>query len=364
MTAALAIFVPVVGQASEIFLRRHVEGLAPGRTVVIARRAAAEETATWGTSTPVLWLDPLLDEWGGVREREAVRQFLVGHDVRAALLEYLDIWLPFLPILRERHAVTVVHGHGYDLSARLRHEEWRRAYRAYNEVDVVVVPSAHSASRLFAIGLSRERLRVVPYGVESLPALPDRRPGPALRVLMVGRLVAKKNPLATLRACSVAADAGAQIDLSVVGDGPLREEMASAARRASFPMTMRGPLPNAEVLAAMGAADIFCQHSVVDPQTGDEEGLPVAILEAMANGLPVVSTRHAGIPEAVVDGVTGCLVEEGDVEAMAEGIVRLAADVVLRKRMADAARDRVAERFGLEQELHSLRQLLRVSTVG
>ena len=62
----------------------------------------------------------------------------------------------------------------------------------------------------------------------------------------------------------------------------------------------------------MEAADVLIQHSVVDPATGDEEGLPVAILEGMGCGLPVVATRHAGIPESVVEGETGMLVDEGD----------------------------------------------------
>lgn len=364
MTAELAIFVPVVGQPSEIFLKRHVEGLAPGRTVVVARRASPMGTATWATSTPVLWLDPLLDEWGGAKEREAVRDFLLLHDVRAALLEFLDIWLPFLPLLRERQAVTVAHGHGYDVSMRLRDDEWRQAYRSYDDVDALVVPSAHNASKLADIGLPADRIHVVPCGVE-LPSENTVRPtDDVLRVLMVGRMVAKKNPLATLRACAIASAAGARIDLTAIGDGPLWEEFKAMARRANFPVRMTGRVTNADVLAAMREADIFGQHSVVDPATGDEEGLPVAILEAMAHGLPVISTRHAGIPEAVVDGVTGYLVEEGDVQAMADGIMRLAADSGLRQQMATAARGRVADRFQLVQELRSLRRLLRMSTAA
>lgn len=364
MTAELAIFVPVVGQASEIFLKRHVEGLASGSTVLVARRAAPEETATWTASVPVLWLDPLMDEWGGAKERQAVRDFLLLHNVRAVLLEFLDIWLPFLPSLRERQVVTVAHGHGYDVSMRLRDDEWRRAYRVYDDIDALVVPSAHSASRLSDAGLSADRIHVVPYGVE-LPSETTVRPtDDVLRVLMVGRMVAKKNPLATLRACAIACAAGARIDLDAIGDGPLWEEFKATASRANLPVRMPGRATSADVLAAMRAADIFCQHSVVDPATGDEEGLPVAILEAMAHGLPVVSTRHAGIPEAVVDGVTGYLVEEGEVQAMADGIMRLAADAALRQQMATAACERVADRFQLRQEMHSLRRLLRLSTAA
>ena len=84
----------------------------------------------------------------------------------------------------------------------------------------------------------------------------------------------------------------------------------------------------------MNGADVFVQHSITDSHTGDQEGLPVAVLEAMASGLPVVATRHAGIPEAVVEGETGYLVEEGDIGAMAGHIARLAEDHTLRSKMA------------------------------
>jgi glycosyltransferase involved in cell wall biosynthesis len=95
----------------------------------------------------------------------------------------------------------------------------------------------------------------------------------------------------------------------------------------------------------LGETDIFIQHSRVDPATGDEERLPVAILEAMAHSLPVVSTHHAGIPGAVVDGVTGYLVPEGDSVGMAERIVELARNSKRRVQMGEAGWMRAKESF-------------------
>jgi glycosyltransferase involved in cell wall biosynthesis len=110
----------------------------------------------------------------------------------------------------------------------------------------------------------------------------------------------------------------------------------------------------------LSEADIFLQHSMTDPQTGDEEGLPVAILEAMAHGLPVVSTRHAGIPEAILDGVTGYLVNEGESALMAECLVTLARDVDLRQRMGEQGWLRAKELFSWKAERAGLLKIMKL----
>jgi glycosyltransferase involved in cell wall biosynthesis len=350
--------VPVLGQASETFLRRHVEALLPGGTVVVARGEARAEARTWRADVPTLLLDPLEDEWGGEIERATVDEFLRVHGVRSVLTEYLDVWLPFLDVFAGRGLTRVAHAHGYDVSMRLRDDYWRTAYRDYAGFDAVVAMSQCTRDRLIGIGLPADRLAVVPCGVD-LPELPPRRPaGSPVNVLLAGRLVAKKNPLATLQACARAATAGASLRVTVIGDGPLMPQIRAAA--ASMPsVDVRGAQPHDAVLEAMRRADLFCQHSIVDPQTGDEEGMPVAILEAMAHGVPVVSTRHAGIPEAVADGVTGLLVDEGDVAGMAECIRSLAADSARRHEFGRAGHERVASRFTWTRERDALLGLLR-----
>jgi colanic acid/amylovoran biosynthesis glycosyltransferase len=347
----LAVCVPVVGQPSESFLRRHVTELLPGRTVVIARRAAPPGQGTWSTDLPTLWLDALLDEWGGEAEQAAIRDFLDEHGVQAVLAEYLDMWLPFLPTFGQAGVRCVAHAHGYDVSVRLREDYWRSAYLAYRDAADVVTLSEISRTRLIDLGLAPEQVHVVPYGVDAPPASP-RPDRDEVHVLAVGRLVGKKSPLTTMEACR---RAGAR--LTVIGDGPLKEAMEHAAE--GLAVELRGAQPHESVLAAMREADVFAQHSITDPETGDEEGLPVAILEAMAHGLPVVSTRHAGIPEAVLEDVTGFLVDEGDVDAMAHRIVALAKDPDLRHQFGAAGRQRVQDRFSWAAERASLLSVLQ-----
>jgi colanic acid/amylovoran biosynthesis glycosyltransferase len=353
----LAVCVPVVGQPSESFLRRHVAELLPGRTVVIARRPAPADVATWSAQVPTLWLDALVDEWGGVREQAAVRDFLREHGVRAVLAEYLDIWLPFLPTFAQAGVRCVAHAHGYDVSVRLREEHWRSAYLDYRGTAEVVTMSQCNRARLLDLGLAPEQVHVVPYGVD-VPVAQSRPHGDPVHVLAVGRLVGKKSPLTTLEACRRAVALGARLHLTVIGDGPLRDELQQAATAAELTVELPGARPHDEVLAAMRDADVFVQHSVTDDKSGDEEGLPVAILEAMAHGLPVVSTRHAGIPEAVVEGLSGFLVDEHDVDAMAEHLSVLAADPDLRHRFGAAGRQIVLDRFTWDAERAGLLAVL------
>jgi colanic acid/amylovoran biosynthesis glycosyltransferase len=123
-------------------------------------------------------------------------------------------------------------------------------------------------------------------------------------------------------------------------------------------VTLHGAQPHDMVKQLLHQADVFLQHSITDPKTGDEEGLPVAILEAMAQSVPVVATRHAGIPEAVHEGVTGYLVEEGDTQGMAERLAALANDPDRRWSLAEAAWQRVKQHFSWDRERAHLLKVL------
>ena len=118
-----------------------------------------------------------------------------------------------------------------------------------------------------------------------------------------------------------------------------------------------GVCSQAEVAALMRQVRVFVQHSLVAAD-GDSEGNPVAVMEAQLSGLPVVATRHAGIPEVVVDGQTGLLVDEGDVQAMAAAMERLLQDSALCVRFGTAGRRHVEQRFTLEQHLTELSRFL------
>jgi 2-polyprenyl-3-methyl-5-hydroxy-6-metoxy-1,4-benzoquinol methylase len=129
-------------------------------------------------------------------------------------------------------------------------------------------------------------------------------------------------------------------------------------------VTLHGDQPHERVMAQMHDSCVYVQHSITDPQTGDAEGLPHIILEASAAGLPVVSTLHEGIPDEVQHGVTGFLVEEGDVDAMADCMTNLAQAPHMRKTMGTAAYEKIAAEFAMPVWMQRLRDCLTLSDTG
>ena len=164
----------------------------------------------------------------------------------------------------------------------------------------------------------------------------------------------------TLDAFRRGAKACPNIQFDYVGSGTLlpAAEQFILAFNLRDRVTLHRSQPSGMVQSLLKKADIFLQHSMTDPETGDEEGLPVSMLEAMANSLPVVSTRHAGIPEAVLDGCTGYLVEEGDSAGMADRLIALSHDPDLRRRMGETGWRRAKEHFSWEKERMELLRIL------
>jgi len=366
----LAVMSSWIGLPSETFIYRHMTELLPGRTAVVVRRRADGTDA----ASPLLVTSEGRRHWRwmlrgglyylGMHRRgpteRMVEDFLVHHGTRVILSEYLNQSLVWLDLARRIGARIYAHAHGYDISMALRRPGMREQYRRLAEADGIITMSQVSRAKLADLGLDGSRVHVIPYGVD-VPAAPaPRRTADRIRCLAVGRMIGKKAPLLTLAAFRRAREQEPALTLDFVGDGELFEDMRRqiAADGLAGSVTLHGSLPHARVLDLLGNVDIFLQHSRTDPETGDEEGLPVGILEAMAHTLPVVATRHAGIPEAVLEDRTGILVAEGDVDGMADAIVRLARDRALRDRMGRDARLRAHDHFSWEHEREALINLL------
>jgi hypothetical protein len=167
---------------------------------------------------------------------------------------------------------------------------------------------------------------------------------------MVSRLVEKKGVDVALDAMRRLRDRGCDVELRIIGDGPERMRIESLIRQWRLTnVSLLGALEHTLTQHEFTRAHIYIQPSVT-AGSGDQEGIPVSLMEAMACGLPVVSTRHSGIPELVIDGQTGLLTDERDADGLAAAIERLTRDRIGAEQFAQAARARVEQEFDRDRQ--------------
>lgn len=256
-----------------------------------------------------------------------------------------------------------VHFHGKDASARLSEPQYlKEINRVFRSASTIISPSEHIRRRLILVGCQPSQIRIVCYGIDlsRIEAADWRlRARQPPSVVHLGRLVEKKDPRILVRAFEQVREQIPGAELVIIGGGPLLEPAKELVQRIGLESAVRflGALPHDQALSELSRHWVYAQHSVTG-RNGDQEGFPVSMLEAAACGLPVVSTIHDGIPENVVEGVTGFLVPEYDYEAMAERIVRLLKNPVMAQQMGMAGRARVEQHFQLSRRVHDVVRIL------
>jgi len=178
-------------------------------------------------------------------------------------------------------------------------------------------------------------------------------------IIAVGRLIAKKGFAELIRACALLAERGKLFRCEIIGEGPLENELRAQIAQLNLQnrFVLSGAKPQREVRQHLAAASVFVLPSVLDPE-GGMDNLPTVIMEAMATGLPVISTNIAGIPEMVVQNETGFLVQPADPIALAKAIEDVIDDRLLAQRLGEAGHQRAQELFSVEKNVRELCALL------
>ncbi len=268
-----------------------------------------------------------------------------------------------LPLARALRVPLAVTFHGGDATKETHYRRraiptiyQRRLPDLLREASLIHCVSDHIRDVLLTRGFPAAKLRVIRYGIETDPPVQSAATAAVPYILFVGRFVEKKGVAHLIDAMRMRRDAGDATGLMIVGDGPL----AGALRRRAASLSgveWVGWQPPAEVRARMRDAVALAVPSVT-AASGDEEGLPNAVLEAMAQGTPVIGSRHAGIGEAIADGEDGFLVPPGDPRALADAIARLTRDGDLRARLGAAARRTAVEQFDAKTQSHRVEDAL------
>ncbi|HBC5620904.1 TPA: colanic acid biosynthesis glycosyltransferase WcaL [Escherichia coli] len=256
--------------------------------------------------------------------------------------------------------------HGIDISSRevLNHytPEYQQLFR---RGDLMLPISNLWAGRLQKMGCPREKIAVSRMGVDMtrFSPRPVKAPATLLEIISVARLTEKKGLHVAIEACRQLKEQGVAFRYRILGIGPWERRLSTLIEQYQLEdvVEMPGFKPSHEVKAMLDDADVFLLPSVTGAD-GDMEGIPVALMEAMAVGIPVVSTLHSGIPELVEADKSGWLVPENDARALAQ---RLAAfsqlDTDELAPVVKRAREKVEHDFNqqvINRELASLLQAL------
>ena len=261
--------------------------------------------------------------------------------------------LRVLPLARAINRPLVVTFHGGDATVTNAHAKnsyyGHRQFAAHKQVlqreaTLFIAVSQFIKSKLIDQGFPRDKIVVHYIGVDLQLFKPRKAPQRLPIVLFVGRLVEKKGCDYLIRAMSDVQAALAQVELIVVGDGPARGELESLAAHTLQRYRFVGVQSPESVRRYMNMASLLAVPSVT-AHSGDAEGLPTVIPEAMAMGLPVIGTISAGIPEAITDGQNGFLVIERDSKRMAERTMTLLSNPELWGLFSRAGRLRVEQDF-------------------
>lgn len=264
-----------------------------------------------------------------------------------------------LGILKGKQATVF---HGADISRRHILDEHKQDYRNLFQQSELMLPISHLwQNKLIAMGCPPEKIHVTRMGIE--PEKFNFQPRDAfhkpLRIVSVARLTEKKGLDVAVKASAILKQRGGQFQYTIIGNGDQDQMMRDfiAHEKMDDCVTMPGFKPQEEIRKALNEADIFLLPSKTAAD-GDMEGIPVALMEAMAVGLPVVSTFHSGIPELIEHNVSGWLVKEDDAEALADTLLKLSQGEVDVAPVVAAARQKVETEFNQHIAYRELAQIL------
>jgi glycosyltransferase involved in cell wall biosynthesis len=259
----------------------------------------------------------------------------------------------------------VVTFHGYDITLT-RQAVWRTGKFLYYQLlwheeelkkktSAFIAVSEFIGNKLIEEGYPQSKIIQHYIGVDTVKFSPTNHQADQRYILCVGRHTAKKGIDTLLRAFARIASKHSDVMLWQVGQGSLTGKLKALTKQLGIENQVRfwGAQPHERVLQLMQQAEIFALPSQVAP-SGECEGLPIVILEASACGVPVVSTYHSGIPEAVIDGETGFLVSEKDDCALAEKLDILLSDRTLGKQMGQQGRELINQKFDIKKQTAKL----------
>jgi len=342
---------------SETFIRGQINALKPA--LVISGRPVAEMTAPGGrfgvgqyaASVPLSagrlcclarhqpFSRETLKAGLACLQSRIVQERLKRHKIDAILANFGPCAAWLCDASKKARVPLIAHFHGYDAHGTVELEYYREKYLILGkQAAAIIAVSNVMREALIRLGMPQEKIEVIRYGVDLDAFTFKAGREPVARFLSVGRFTEKKAPYLSVLAFSEVVKRMPQAKLVMIGDGLFDEVVRNIVAATCPPGAVEiiGRADSQRVVAEMHQATALLQHSVTPVfgrAAGDSEGTPVVVLEAMACGLPVIGSRHAGIGEVVEDGKSGFLLEERDVAGFTKAMFELAGNPSLVETM-------------------------------
>ncbi len=365
----LCIIKPNKGTVSETFITEHINRLAGNKKVLYGGSFPVyDEHDKYIIRSKLGLLSYLIQKRFfkrkniGVRNR-ALAAWFKRENIDVVFAEYGYVGAMVTQACKMANVPLVVNFHGADIYQKDSYSTYHEYYKTmFTYASAIVAVSTDMVETLVEAGAPRNKVYWNPCGVDTdkFQAVDISQTKPYF--LSIGRFVNKKSPRSVVEAFNLITRAVPEARLWMVGTGPLFEDTKALVKRLHLEdkITLTGALKPDKIIELFKQARCFVQHSVTAAD-GDKEGTPVTILEAGASGIPIISTLHAGIKQAVVDRKTGYLVPEHDIDAMASYIVKLAKDVGLAQQLGTAGREHVKAIYAIEKRIAVLDDIIQKS---
>lgn len=292
-------------------------------------------------------------------EEQALITSFRTNKIDVVFAEYGGAAQKILPLSKEMGLPLIVHFHGYDASRKQVLEENNYYQEVFDYAKYIVVVSKKMYGDLISMGCLEGKLVYNTYGPreEFLKITPKFY---NQQFIALGRFVDKKAPYYLIYSFRMVLEKFPEAKLIMAGEGSLLNTCKNLVKfyRLEASVEFPGVISQLEFRQYLEESLAFIQHSIT-ADDGDSEGTPVSILEASAAGLPVVSTYHAGIPDVIESGKTGLLVEEHDVQGMAENMIKLIENVNWAKKMGENGRSNIEQNFSLQRHIDILNDLIK-----
>lgn len=287
---------------------------------------------------------------------------LKKHKIQVILAQYGPTAHRIVSICKELNIPLITHFHGYDTSVYSVIKECDNYKEVFLYSNYVIAVSLKMQQKLVELGCEKEKVIYNPCAPN--PIFFDIKPSfEKPTFLALGRFVDKKAPYYTILAFNKILNKFPNAKLIIGGKGELYEVCKNLVGflKIDDKVLLPGIMSRANFINYLQDSLAFVQHSI-KAESGDEEGTPVAIMEASAAGLPIIATRHAGIPDVIIEQKTGLLVNEHDVEMMAQKMLLLLQDNKLARDLGIKGKEHIKNNFSMKNHLDTLDNLIKKAT--